>query len=82
MQLPLELVSEMTEIRKELNLMGFTCIVKNNRKVDYKLSVFEVLNHINAVFPNCELPFGYMYLSACEYVIEWQQYFEKILNKS
>ena len=82
MKLPLELVSVVTEIRKELDLFGFGCIVIQGVKVDYKRSVFEVLNHINAVFANLELPFGYIFESACTYVLEIQAYCEKTLNKS
>ena len=81
MKLPLELVAVMADIRKELDFNGYGCIVKSDGTVDFKLSVYEVLNHINAIFPNCELPFVYMFESACSYVNEWKEHIEKTYKR-
>ena len=81
MKLPLELVSVMTEIRKELDLFGFGCIVFQGVKVDYKRSVFEVLNHINALFPNLAIPFSVIYDRAIDFVVKTSEFFDKLINK-
>ena len=77
MLLPLEQNVIMTEINKELQLSGFSCIKFNGGKVDPFLSTYEVLSHINALFPNLEIPFGYIWECTVQYVAEWKNHFDR-----
>ena len=76
--LSLEQNAILTQINNELDLFGFTCLVKRDGIVDFRLSVYEVLNHINAKFPELDISFGEIWEKTCNYVAEWSAHFKKL----
>ncbi len=78
--LPLEVCSVLTEINKELDRFGLNCIVIQNGKVERRLSMYEILNHMNAAFPDMEVPFCELWTKASEYIREWEVHIEKYLK--
>lgn len=75
--LPLEQNAVMTEINKEMTARGMYCLVKTARGIDFRASVYEALNHVNALFPDVDIPFSVIWAHACAYVSEWEEYFKK-----
>ena len=80
--LPLEQNAIMTEINKELKAQGTRLLVWSGKWVfDCRSSVYEVLNHINALFPNLAIPFSVIYDRAIDFVVKTSEFFDKLINK-
>lgn len=80
--LPLEQNAKLTEITQEIELFGSTCIIKRNCVVDVRASVYEVLNHINAVFPEIDIPFTVIFENTVNYVKQWEAHYKEIAQRA
>lgn len=78
--LPLEQNALLTQISKEIEMWGSSCLVIHNCVVDFASSVYEILNRINAVFPDVDIPFTVVFENTVNYVREWESYYKKFLK--
>lgn len=79
--LPLEQNALLTEIRKEVDLWGSSCLIVNNCIVDVGASVYEILSRINAVFPEIDIPFSTIFENTVDYVRAWESHYKKFIKR-
>lgn len=79
--LPLEKMSLLTEINKEVNFWGWHCIVFEKSGVNVRLSVYEILSRIYVVFGEVDIPFYILWQNTEEYARAWALHYKENISQ-